>query len=164
MGANAAFTATNGGIVNVCANNPCGGATAVVNTLATTTGTALNVANTTIGPSGLTFRSISAGTAASGPASGIILTSTGASGGLTVTGSGTANSGGTIQRTTSHGIVVNGTSNLVLERMLISNAERTAFTPTTSTTSPSATAPSPGSATAPRFPPARAKMESISST
>ena len=35
-----------------------------VNTITTTTGTALNVANTTIGASGLTFRSISANGAA----------------------------------------------------------------------------------------------------
>ena len=42
-GANPAFTAVNGGTVNVCDENPCGGGTAVVNTLTTTTGTALNV-------------------------------------------------------------------------------------------------------------------------
>ena len=45
-----AFTATGGGTVNVCDENPqCGERLQVVNTLTTTTGTALNVANTTIG-------------------------------------------------------------------------------------------------------------------
>ena len=52
------------------------------NILATTTGTALNVANTTIGGEDLTFQSISA----NGAANGIVLNTTGALGGLTVTG------------------------------------------------------------------------------
>ena len=73
-GASAAFTATDGGTVNVCDENPCGGATPVVSTLTTTTGTALNVANTTIGAGGLTFQSI----ASSGAANGIVLSGTGA--------------------------------------------------------------------------------------
>jgi len=49
--ASAAFTATGGGTVNVCDENPCNPAAtgALVNTLTSTTGTALNVANTTIG-------------------------------------------------------------------------------------------------------------------
>ena len=59
-----------GGTVSATQNN-----TTIVNTITTTTGTALNVANTTIGASGLTFRSISAGTGVSGPAKGIILSS-----------------------------------------------------------------------------------------
>ena len=60
---------------------------------ATTTGTALNVANTTIGSEDLTFQSISSN---GGSAAGIILDNTGSSGGLHVTGTGTAGSGGTI--------------------------------------------------------------------
>jgi Bacterial Ig domain/Bacterial cadherin-like domain/Cadherin-like len=87
--ANTAFNATGGGTIT---------ATVTTNTLATTTGTALNVANTTIGAGGLKFRSISAGTAASGPANGIVLNNTGSSGGLTVSGTGSAGTGGTIQR------------------------------------------------------------------
>jgi CARDB protein/cadherin domain-containing protein/cadherin-like protein len=94
-GTNAAFTATGGGTVNV---------TGSANTLATTTGTALNVSGTTIGSSGLTFRSVSA----NGGANGIVLSSTGSSGGLTVTGNGgtctnadtSGCSGGQIQNTT----------------------------------------------------------------
>jgi hypothetical protein len=53
-------------------------------------GAALNVANTTIGASGLTFQSISAGAASGSAGNGITLDNTGASGGLTVTGTGTA--------------------------------------------------------------------------
>jgi YVTN family beta-propeller protein len=105
-GANAAFSATGGGTVTI---------TGTANTLATTTGTALNVTGTTIGASGLTFRSISAGTAASGPANGIVLSNTGSSGGLTVTGSGSTAqggdaSGGTIQNTTGAGVSLTNTS------------------------------------------------------
>ena len=99
-GASPAFTATGGGTVTV---------TGAANTLATTTGTALNVANTTIAAGGLTFRSISAGTAASGPANGIVLNNTGASGSLTVSGTGGAGTGGTIQKTTSDGVSLTGT-------------------------------------------------------
>jgi hypothetical protein len=88
-GANDAFTATGGGTVT---------ATDTTSTLTTTTGVALNVANTTIGAGGLKFQSISAGTAASGPSSGIVLNNTGASGGLTVSGTGSAGSGGTIRK------------------------------------------------------------------
>ena len=58
---------TGGGTVNVTGGG---------NTITTTTGTALNVANTNIGASGLTFQSISA----NGAANGIVLNSTGASG------------------------------------------------------------------------------------
>ncbi|MEO8503276.1 MAG: Ig-like domain-containing protein [Acidobacteriota bacterium] len=88
-GSNTAFNATGGGTVT---------ATDTTSTLTTTTGTALNVANTTIGASGLKFRSISAGTAVSGPTNGIVLNNTGASGSLTVAGTGTPGSGGTIRK------------------------------------------------------------------
>jgi hypothetical protein len=78
------------------------------NTIGATTppaGPALNVSNTTIGASGLTFLSI----AATGGANGIVLNNTGATAGLTVTGGGNTtlggdNSGGTIQNTTGFGI------------------------------------------------------------
>src|SRR3712207_3230861 len=72
-GSNAGFAATGGGTVV---------ATGATNTIATTTGTALNVSNTTIGAGGLNFRSI----ASNGASSGIVLNNTGATAGLTVTG------------------------------------------------------------------------------
>jgi hypothetical protein len=95
-GANSAFTATGGGTIAVCDENPCGASGSngvLVNTLTTTTATALNVGNTTIGANDLEFRSISSD---GGSSPGIILDTTGASGGLKVKGSGTAASGGTI--------------------------------------------------------------------
>jgi VCBS repeat-containing protein len=98
-GANPAFTATGGGTVNL---------TGTANTLATTTGTALDVEDTTIGASGLNFRSI----AADGAARGIVLLSTGSSGGLTVTGTGSAGTGGTITNIAGADLATNGCASL----------------------------------------------------
>jgi hypothetical protein len=92
---NPAFTATGGGTVNATQNN-----SSIINTLTSTTGTALNVSNTTIGSSGVTFRSISA----NGATRGIVVKNTGTNGAFSITGDGvTANSGGTIQNTTGPG-------------------------------------------------------------
>ena len=80
---NAAFTATGGGTVTATQNN-----TSIVNTIATTDGIAVNVANTSIGSAGLTFRSVTAGTSSFSAGVGIVLDNTGvggANGGLTVT-------------------------------------------------------------------------------
>ncbi len=125
-GANAAFTASGGGTVEVCDEFPCDpNATGnLVNTLTTTTGTALNVANTTIGANRLEFRSISAGTGASGPVNGIVLNSTGSVGRLRVTGTGLADSGGIIQRTSGHGISLTNTLSPTFDRMRIQNTTR----------------------------------------
>ena len=126
---NPAFTATGGGTVSATQNN-----TTIVNTITTTTGTALNVASTTIGATGLTFRSISA----NGGANGIVLSGTGTSGGLTVTGNGgtcspaaPTCSGGRIQNTTGGdnstatpvgtGIVLNDTRSVSLSLMRLDN-------------------------------------------
>jgi uncharacterized repeat protein (TIGR01451 family) len=91
------FSATGGGTVTV---------TGSANTINSSSGTALNIAATTIGATGLAFQSITAGTASNSAGSGIILDTTGANGGLTVTGTGGAGSGGTIQHKTG----ANGTS------------------------------------------------------
>ncbi|HEV7670787.1 MAG TPA: Ig-like domain-containing protein [Thermoanaerobaculia bacterium] len=120
-GANPAFTATgpgplatSGGTVTV---------TGSTNTLQTSTGIALNVVHTTIGASGLTFRSISA----NGAASGIVLNNTGATGGLAVTGNaGSCTSlatctGGAIQNTTSHGVRMTSTLAPTFTRVGIQN-------------------------------------------
>ncbi|MEA2621351.1 MAG: hypothetical protein QOH61_261, partial [Chloroflexota bacterium] len=117
--ANVGFNAIGGGTVNVCDENPCTTGGAVVNTLNSTSASALNVTGTTIGAEGLTFRSISAGnaTAAADPAAGILLNSTG-SGGLTVTGIGTtAGSGGTIQNITNRGASFTSAQNITLKNM-----------------------------------------------
>ncbi len=124
-GGNPAFTATGGGTVVVCDENPCGASGSnggLVNTLTTTTGTALNVASTTIGASDLEFQSISSN---GGTATGIILSATGSTGGLKVKGTGAAGSGGTIQNkagtdgdtATGIGIYLNQTANVRLDRM-----------------------------------------------
>ncbi len=120
-GSNIAFNANGGGTVNVCDENPCNPAAtgALVNTLTSTTGTALNVANTNIGANNLEFRSISAGTGASGPTRGIILNTTGTSGGLNVKGTGSAGSGGTIQRSSGPNVSLSATSNVSLSYMNI---------------------------------------------
>jgi hypothetical protein len=116
-GTNAAFSATGGGTLTVTGAN---------NTITTTTGTALNVTNTTIGASGLTFKSV----AANGASNGIVLNTTGTSGGLSITGTGTTDgSGGTIQNITNRGISVTSSSNLSLKNMTFTNANITDASP-----------------------------------
>ena len=123
-GSGAAFAATGGGTVNVTDNS---------NTLTTTTGKALEVANTTIGANGMTFRSIST----NGASKGIVLDTTCSTAGLTVTGAGgtctsgdtTGCSGGSILNSTGSddtssspvgtGIVLKNTKAPSLTRMLI---------------------------------------------
>ena len=123
-GGNTAFNATGGGTVVV--TDPNANGTAPDNALTTTTGTALIVTSTNIGANGLTFRSISA----NGAANGVVLTATGNSGGLTVTGDGTgaANaSGGLIQNTTQAGVLVDGSRDLSLSQLNV-NTTGTAAT------------------------------------
>jgi Big-like domain-containing protein/cadherin-like protein/exosortase sorting signal-containing protein len=118
-GANTGFSAGGGGTVTV--TDPAG---ATDNNITTTSGTALNLTNTTIGASGLTFESISAGTSGT-PANGIVLNTTGSSGGLVVTGDGGGSnngSGGTIQNTTAEGVLLNSTANVSLGYMNITNS------------------------------------------
>ncbi|HKP03564.1 MAG TPA: putative Ig domain-containing protein, partial [Chthoniobacterales bacterium] len=117
-GGNTGFNATGGGTVNI---------TGASNTLTSTTGVALNVVNTTIGASGLTFRSISVTGNNTLPASGIILNTTG-SGGLKVTGNAgvctpatQTCTGGTIQGTGSHGVNLTAVSNIEFNLVSIKN-------------------------------------------
>ncbi len=110
------FNATGGGTVNVQSSG---------NSISSSSATALNVVNTTIGANNLTFESISSGnnTAAADPVSGIILNNTGTSGHLTVTGTGsTAGSGGTIQNTTGDAVSLTNTQDVNLNYMNISGA------------------------------------------
>jgi hypothetical protein len=79
-----AFSATGGGTVIV---------TGASNQLSAAGGVALSVTSTTIGAGGLTFESISA----DGGSNGIVLSATGVTSGLLVTGDGTAGSGGAIR-------------------------------------------------------------------
>jgi len=121
-----AFNATGGGTVVVTDT------ASTSNILSTTTATALNVANTTIGAEDITFQSISAGTGTNSAGVGISLDNTGSSGGLHVTGTGTADSGGTIQHkgtagttnginTDGVGIYLNNTDDVQLANMQLND-------------------------------------------
>jgi hypothetical protein len=105
----AGFSATGGGTVQVTGAN---------NTLASGGGVALHVADTDIGASGITFRSISA----NGGSSGIVLSNTGSANGLNVTGSGTAGSGGTIQNVTGDGVSLAATASPALSFVTVQNS------------------------------------------
>jgi hypothetical protein len=113
-GSSTAFNATGGGTVRVSGSG---------NTLTSTTGVALNVASTTIATSagapntGLRFESISS----NGASSGIVLNATGSGGFLTVTGTGSANSGGTIQNATGAGISLTSTTSPSFTNVRIQN-------------------------------------------
>lgn len=104
----AGFSATGGGTVSVQGTS---------NTVDSTTGTSLNVTSTTIAAAGLTFQRISA----NGAASAIILSSTGSSGGLTVSGTGGVDSGGVILNTTGDAISLNTTQAVNLSHMRLEN-------------------------------------------
>ena len=117
-GSTSAFSATGGGTVT---------ATGTGSTLASTTGSTLVVENTTIGASGLTFRSVSA----NGATNGIRLATTGSSGGLTVTGGGSTTrggdaSGGTITNSTGAGVLLTSTRNVSLNNLTVSNTANAA--------------------------------------
>ncbi|HYJ84727.1 MAG TPA: Ig-like domain-containing protein, partial [Pyrinomonadaceae bacterium] len=141
---NTAFNAINGGTIEVCDENPCNPAAtgALVNTLTTSTGVAINVNATTISANNLEFRSISS----NGASSGIVLNTTGASGGLKVKGNSAGNcggvvtpnavgtpatitapvladcTGGSILNSTSDGVSLNSTNNVSLTRMRIQDS------------------------------------------
>ncbi len=89
--------------------------------LSTTSGTALDISGATIGAAGLTFQKIDAGRVPSGPVHGIVLADTGSLGSLTVTGSGTPGSGGTIQSTSGAGISLMNTKSPSFNEMTIDN-------------------------------------------
>jgi hypothetical protein len=111
-GANAAFTATGGGTVNVTGTNNAGNTTPLTTTV-------INIANTTIGSSGVTFVKVST----TGAASGIILNTTG-SGPFTITGDGGAannGSGGVIQGSSGPGINLTSTGPVSLGYMNVQN-------------------------------------------
>jgi hypothetical protein len=106
----AGLNASGGGTVSVT------GANNTVNS--TAGGIAVNVANTTIGASGLRFQSISA----SGATNGIVLNNTGSTNGLQVTGTGGAGSGGTITGTTGDAVSLTSARSVRLTSMNIQNS------------------------------------------
>ncbi|MCM2313946.1 MAG: hypothetical protein NDJ92_02175, partial [Thermoanaerobaculia bacterium] len=119
-GTNAAFAATGGGTVSVCDENPCNAAATggLLNKITTTSGTALNVTNTTIGVGSLEFQRISS----TGAANGIVLNTTGSTAGLQVKGTGSSGTGGTIQGSTGAGVLLTSVgSSVSLSHMNIQN-------------------------------------------
>ena len=122
---NFGFSSTTSGTVNVCDTALCGSGAAVVNTIATTNAPALSITSP-IGASGLRFRSISS----NGATNGILLNGTGG-GGLTVTGTGAADSGGTIQNSTGDGISLTSTGAVSLTQMNITSSGQSHIDATT---------------------------------
>jgi hypothetical protein len=118
------FSAMGGGTVSV---------QGAINTINASTGVGLDVANTTIAAAGLTFQRISSGAGAN---VGISLDTTGNLGGLTVTGTGAAASGGTISNKTGAdnsttagiGIYLNSTRNVSLSRMQLNDFSNSGIT------------------------------------
>jgi hypothetical protein len=102
--------------------NAVNGATSITvqgsnNSVTTTTGTAVNVNATTIGAGGMSFQAINSTTASASTA--INLNSTG-TGPFSVTGTGTAGTGGTISNKSVDAIQLNTTGGLVtLDRMIL---------------------------------------------
>ncbi len=104
-----ALNATSGGTLTI-------GGTG--NVIQTTTGTAININNTTIGAAGITLESVSS----NGANNVIVLSSTGSSGGLTITGTGTTDgSGGTIQNISGNAIQLTNTRDVDLRNMNLTN-------------------------------------------
>lgn len=106
-------TTTGEGFAATANGNALGLNVTGTNTIDSVSATALRVTSTTIGSSNLNFRSLSSGngTAAADPANGVVLSATGTSGRLIVSGTGSAGSGGTIRNATSTGISLSGTQN-----------------------------------------------------
>ncbi len=115
---NTGFNATGGGTVQATQNN-----STILNTVNTTTGTAVKIQNTTIGSSDVTFRSVSA----NGATNGIVLNNTGSSGTFEVTGSGTTDaSGGTVRNTSSDAVTANNVrGGVTLRNMVLGDSTAT---------------------------------------
>ena len=106
------FLANNAGTINV---------TGATNSVGSTSGTAVNLTNTTIGASGITLQSVSS----SGADTGITLNNTG-TGDFTVTGTGTTDSsGGTLQTLNDHGIELINAQDVSISNMDLTNATTT---------------------------------------
>ncbi|QOC22933.1 putative Ig domain-containing protein [Wenzhouxiangella sp. AB-CW3] len=123
-GNSVAFHASGDGTVEVCDDNPCNPAVdgGLINNLSTTTATALEVINTTIGANHLEFRSISAGTSSNGPSHGILLDTTGTSGGLILRGTGSSGSGGLIRNTGDVSVLLLDTAEIELNDLDVFNS------------------------------------------
>jgi hypothetical protein len=121
-----ALTTTSGAGFNATGGASALNVTGAGNTISSGTGIGLNVTDTNIGASGLSFRSVSH----SGGANGIVLSNTGTTNGLQVTGSGTVGSGGSILNTVGgdgavagSSVYLNNVKNVQLAGMIIDNSQ-----------------------------------------
>ncbi len=126
-GGNAAFTATGGGTINVV--DPAGAAS---NKVTTTTATAVNISTpSNIGGSGATFERITVNNGGANSAANAIILN-GTTGAFTVSGDGSTarnGSGGTLNRTTGHSVLLTNASNVTLRQMNITNTAASASCP-----------------------------------
>ena len=94
--------------------------TGAANTISATGGVGVQIVDTTIGASDVTFQSVSSSSAANG----IVLDTTGTSGDFTVTGDGGVarnGSGGTVTNTTGDAVSLTNANGVTLEQMTITN-------------------------------------------
>lgn len=111
-------TTSGGGIAATGANGTIG-VTGSVNTVNSTTGTAVSINGPDIAAADATFQSI----ASNGATSGIVLANTGSAGGLHVTGTGGAGTGGTITASTGPGINLSSTNEVQLASVNVTNGQ-----------------------------------------
>ena len=112
---NTGFHAVSSGTVQATQNNAT-----IRNVVSTTTGIAVNIQNTTIGASGVTFRSVSS----NGAVTGVVLNNTGASGSFTVTGDGGSiqnGSGGLLTNITADAVTLTDVAGVFLDQLNMSN-------------------------------------------
>ncbi len=102
------FNASGGGMISGSGSNQ----------IDTTTGRAIQIDGSNIGAGNFSLQSVNS----NGAVNGIRLNNTGSAGGLIVTGTGTNDSGGNIQNSTSDGIFINNTVSFSLTDMQINNS------------------------------------------
>ncbi|MCB1057400.1 MAG: cadherin-like domain-containing protein [Acidobacteria bacterium] len=105
------LTTTGEGFAATSNTNALGLHVTGTNTVDSTSATGLRIIDTVIGNSNLTFLRVSSGNADASPdpANGIVLTNTGSLGSLRILGAGALGTGGKVQNTTGHGIVLTDT-------------------------------------------------------
>ena len=102
----------------VLATDNTGPLTTDAGVINTGSGIGVEIRNSTISATGVTFQSVTS----NGAISGIVLNNTGTSGGFSVTGMGaTVGSGGSIDNSTSHGISLTNTRNVSLNGISVDN-------------------------------------------
>lgn len=110
---------TSGGGINGTGASGTIEVTGTGNSITSTTGTALSINGPDIGAADATFQSIASNSATSG----IVLANTGSAGGLHVTGSGGAGTGGTIQNSSGPGVNLTNTTDVQLASVNVTGGQ-----------------------------------------